>query len=446
MKKIIIILIFLSLTTSILKADFKQDLSRNFLKSLGSAAATAAGLPVNEVTTVANALYNKDFKTAFATLTQYATDSALDAIPVYGQIKFLSDLAISFGNVIFTYIGNEATKIAWKRFLQLDDKDRNDWLNGEYEATIDEIVGIKKVDKNQLRNMFRSAWEEYKKKKQKQKLYLEYMAKIAKVLKMAEDKVTPDSYSPRNGAKVHLDTPIEIWKSKNNYFKLTLTLPDGQSSVLFLKDSNPEKSKIISFKLSDFKNINWNSVFNNPDYQDGVPVTIKVDAAVYDYTGLMKSLMPDMVTPKQNLVKKGYNIIEHTSWNFVVIQDAITCKGTLSGNMTYTVSSNLEGESTMSETIDPTSIIFTCNKNGKAQINIDGEVLSGKCENGVGYFTVPLGYGNLTLHIKSYCNPTKLTFYSTGLLQKIYPEAITNEDGSTMDYIVKLYNIKGSLH
>ena len=224
---------------------------------------------------------------------------------------------------------------------------------------------------------------------------------------------------------------------------MTIHLPDGQASVLYLKDSDPEKSKTIYFKLSSFKNLDWKKLFNDEKYSDGVPVTINVDSAVYDYTGLMKSIMPDMITPGQNIVKKGDPVL-HTEWNLKVISNSKTCKGNLTGNMSFTLYINLSGETVESYSIDPTSVVFTCYEDGIAKLNLDGEVISGSCEKNVGHFSVPSG--SLVFHITTYCDPIRLSFYSTGYIQEIIPDAIQNEDGSTMNAIIKVYNVKGSLH
>ncbi len=441
MKKIsvVLFLIFFSFS-SLLKADINSDLDKSLYMSIGSAAAKAAGLPVDEVNSIAQALKNGDFKSAIFNLASWATDNALDLIPVYGQAKFAADLVLSFGNVLMTYLGNEVIKSAWNVFVNLDDAERNAWLKGEYVPEIDGLYGMRLVDKNKMRQMFKNAWTKFEKNKKQSKIYMEYMAKISKLIKRAKERLTPSLFYPSDGAKVYPDTKIELWNAKNNYFKLTLHLPDDANSIKIIK--NPDlNAKTTSFTLNEFSGVDWNKYFTT---NKEIKVTISVIAGVYDTTGLMKDLMPDIVTPKQNLIKiKDLNdkIYEKFSFSLVVLPKGIKCSGKLSGIL-YADYTTSEGDTiTQSFPIDPTQIEYFCDPNSKKavlKIIDDGITLQGECDkNGSGSFSIPL-QGGIILYLNASCNPFNLSFYSSGSYtqyQQMDDELIS----------VTLHNIRGSL-
>ena len=447
MRKIagLIIVLFMAMCIS-LKADIQTDLNKSLYMSIGSAAAKAAGLPVDEVASIATALGSGDFKTAFFDLANWATDSALDLIPVYGQAKFAADMVVNFGNVLMTYLKNQVIQSAWKAFVNLDDTTRKEWLNGEYVPEIDELYGIRLVNKEEMRSMFRKAWNEYEKHQKQAKIYMDAMAKIAKLIKRAKSRLAPSLFYPNDGSKVKLNSKIEIWNAKNNYFKIVLSLPDGKTSTKFIKNSDLN-SKTTSFTLREFKGINWDDYFkNNPD---GINVTLNITAGIYDTTNLMKTLMPDMVTPKEHLLKiedLNGKIFEKFQFSLKVLSEEISCSGQISGIFYYDYSASNGLSSTDSSDVDA-NIRYRCNpKTKKAQLDFldDGTHLSGKCDdNGVGLFSVPLGMGSLVLYLKPACKPVRLSFYSTGSYSQ--QTEIINEDGSSSFITVTLSNLRGSL-
>ena len=75
-------------STSLFASNIEEDLNKSLYYSIGMAAGKAAGLPVEEVTSIANALKKGDLKNAFLNLASWASDSALDLIPLYGPVKF----------------------------------------------------------------------------------------------------------------------------------------------------------------------------------------------------------------------------------------------------------------------------------------------------------------------------------------------------------------------
>ncbi len=447
MKKVL--LCFLSLMiffTGSLKADLQSDLNKNLYKSIGSAAAKAAGLPLDEVTSIASAFEKGDFKTAFSNLASWATDSMLDLIPVYGPAKFASDLVISFGNVLMTYINNSIIESMWQRFMNLSDSEKEDWLNGNDDdyPEMTYYYGSLNVTPDELRKIFKTAWKEYKKQQKQAKTYMEYTAKISKIIKQAQEKLTPDLYYPSNGSKIKISSKIEIWRSKNNYFKLVLKLPDGATYTKFIKDpSDPNKNHITSFKLTDFEGIDWNKYFQQ--YPEGVNIKIDVTAAVYDTTGLMKILMPDLVTPKNSIVKiKNYdgNIFEKTQFQFTVVSDIISCEKRLYGKLYFDYSFYIDS-GTESTDVFSTNMKFQCDINsGKAILDLDGSKISGRCENKKGYFSGPLGYGSIVLNIVVSCEPEKLTVSSSG--SYIYRYTFYDDNGNPEEIYIEFKNIRGT--
>ncbi len=450
MRKVIILLIFqLLFSINLIASNLEKELNNSLLYSIGSAAAKAAGLPVDEVKSIATSLKNGDLKTAFLNLASWASDSALEMIPLYGPAKFAVEMVNSFGNVLFTYLGNEVIKSAWKAFINLDDAEKNEWLNGGFVPEIDELYGMRIVDKDKMRRMFAQAWEEYKKQKQNAKTYMDIMGKIAKVIKLAKNKMTPSLYYPPEGGKITINTEIQIWRSKNNYFKIELFLPDGQSVAKIIKDpTDPDKVKITKFKLSDFNNVDWNKYFTQ--YPDGFNVRIKVTASVYDYTGLMKMIpqVSDLLSPKQSIVMVNGldgNIFEKTEFSFKVISNYISCEGRIHGTMYFNFYSDyLSDKDSVPLSLN---INYQCDKStGKAKLFLKDENtnISGTCdENGVGKFFTPSGCGNLNFYIKVSCNPLKLSFYSTGECSQT--QNVKDEEGNEIPVTVTIKNLKGTL-
>ena len=450
MKKITIyfISILILFSASSLKADLKQDMNKEFLKSLGYSVGEVAGIPTEEVAKVATALGNYDLKTAFLTLASYVTDNALNAIPIYGPAKFLADLGTRFGNLLNSYMKSQYTIKVWNKFLQLNNTLKQRWLNGEYVGDIDDYYDLyyKKFipDKSKLISTIRTAWEDYKKKQKQAKVLMSVMAKITKVIKQAKEKTSPDLYMLQNSQKIKIGTPIEIWKSKNNYFIITLFTPEGNSVPKRIKE--PSKSTTFKIKLSDFSGIDWNKLFEK--YPEGVPVTLNIKAGVYDTTGLMKKYMPDLVSPKENIVAiPGYPVSENAQFRFTVIPEIqqISCQKHVSGPMSLSYSIPNYGSDVYRLTGE-TNLKYTCSTEGEASLNLDDQItLKGKCtQDGIGKFTWNTGYGSLVLYLTVSCDPVSLTFYSTGSFKQTENCGIVREDGSCAPLSIIFSNYKGS--
>lgn len=271
------------------------------------------------------------------------------------------------------------------------------------------------------------------------------MAKITKVIKQAKEKTSPDLYMLQNGQKIKIGTPIEIWKSKNNYFIITLFTPEGNSVPKRFKD--PSNSTTFKIKLSDFLGIDWNKLFEK--YPDGVPVTLNIKAGVYDTTGLMKKYMPDLVSPKENIVAiPGYFVSENAQFRFTVIPEIqqISCQKHVSGPMSVSYSIPKYGSDVYRDTGE-TNFKYTCSPEGEASLNLDNEVnIKGKCtQDGIGKFTWNTGDGSLVLHFSVSCDPVSLKFYSTGSYTQTINCGIVNEDGSCSPVSIIFSNFRGSL-
>jgi len=174
---------------------------------------------------------------------------------------------------------------------------------------------------------------------------------------------------------------------------------------------------------------------------------LNIKAGVYDTTGLMKRYMPDLVSPKENIVAiPNYPISETTSFKFIVIPEfqGITCNKHLSGPMSFSFSSSLGSDSYNYN--GETNLKYTCSPEGDASLNLDNQItLNGKCsQDGKGKFTWNSGMGSLALHFTVSCNPVSLTFYSTGSYTETVECGIMNEDGSCSPVSVTISNFKGS--
>ena len=449
-RKFILVTLMIFFSTSLFASNIEEDLNKSLYYSIGMAAGKAAGLPVEEVTSIANALKKGDLKNAFLNLASWASDSALDLIPLYGPAKFAVELVNSFGNVLYTYLGNEVIKSAWNAFLNLDDSEKQKWLNGEYVPEIDQLYGMRLVNKDDMRNMFSKAWKDYQKQQENAQIYMDAMAKISKVIKMAKNKLEPSLFFPSDGSEITTGTTIELWRAKNNYFKLVLTLPDGSTYTKFIKDpTDPYKEKVTKFKLAEFEGVDWNKYFK--EFPDGVNVKINVTAAVYDYTGLMKTLPPlkDLITEKENLVlieDLNGKIFEKISFNFKVVPGTLNCQGNLKGVMYFDFTSDVLSDSDsvdLSETIS-----YQCNPStGKASLLFinDSLLVSGTCNgDGVGKFSLPIGCGNLTINLTVYCNPLKISFNSSGSCSQT-EEVETDDQGNMEAITITIKNLRGTL-
>ena len=100
--------------------------------------------------------------------------------------------------------------------LNLDDSEKQKWLNGEYVPEIDQLYGMRLVDKEKMRNMFFKAWKDYQKQQENAQIYMDAMAKISKVIKMAKNRLEPSLFYPSEGSEITTGTTIELWRSKNN--------------------------------------------------------------------------------------------------------------------------------------------------------------------------------------------------------------------------------------
>ncbi len=388
MKKIFIltmvVVLFLFHTSLTFASSLEEDMNKAVFSSLGDAVAQVieekSGVPASSAGTITGYFSTGDFKDGFLEIVKLATDTAISAIPVLGTVKFAISLETSLISTWKTWLDWTEISAVWNKFKGLSDSEKQSWLNGGTIEEIDYSGAEAYVERNgyNLRTLFKKYYDT----EQKGKQYMEYIKKISKLLYDARYLVEPSLYSSlSSSSKIKLNTPIKIWRSGNNYFKITVTSSDGQSGSIIKKFTDSETT--FTFSLSDFTDIDWSKALSeNPD---GVKVNFKIDAALWDYTGLIEKLMgSDYVTPKEKILRNipGQDKTSVSlTFNAILVNDSTTQKFVfnLSGNLTfdyYSVSTCRTKSSTFQESLPLDNFVLhvTCKTDGTGSaVDSDGE-------------------------------------------------------------------------
>ncbi len=388
MKKIFVLMIFtvvfLFNANLVFASSLEEDMNNAVFSSLGDAVAQVieekAGVPASSAGTITGYFAAGDFKDGFLEIVKLATDTAISAIPVLGPVKFAVSLESSLIGTWKTWFDWTEISSVWDKFKNLSDSEKQSWLNGGTIEEIDYSGAEAYLERNgyNLRTLFKKYYDA----EQNGKTYLDYVKKISELLNDAKYLVEPSLYSSlSSSSKIKLNTPIEIWRSGNNYFKITVTSSDGQSESIIKKFSDSEST--FTFSLSDFTNIDWSEALSeNPG---GVNVSFKIDAAIWDYTGLIEKLMgSDYVTPNEKILRNVPGQDKSSAsltFSTILTNDSATQKFdiNLSGNLTfdyYSVSTCGTKSSTFQDSLPLDGLILhvTCKTDGTSSaVDSDGE-------------------------------------------------------------------------
>ena len=450
MRKHLLALIFLVSFSSLGFGGIPSDeMNKAVLEALGSAVEKALDLPASSVGKIAGYFSVGDFKNAFFEIVNLATDTAISSIPIVGTVKFAAELEVALINLAKKYIDAKLVDAAWDVFESFTDREKQAWLNGDLDIEgifankLKNRLGMSYywyIERNvkNLKELFKKYWDEQK----RAKLYMEYVAKIASLIERAKYLIEPSLYYPSDGSTVKLTDKIQIWTSGNNYFKLDISLPDGKTATLKIKD--PEDSNIVSFKFADFEGLDWNHYFS--EYPDGVDVTLRVTAAVYDSTGLIEKLMgSDYVTPKEKIIRNipGQDkVAVHVTFHFKVVSEEIKKSFNIVGTFSYHYyfeDFDMGGDESDSISLH---MDLTCNPGtGSARaVDEDGDVWTGSCSlNGQNLSaSLSLNLSGLLLHLNLDFSSRTAKLWSQG----------TYEDYGYYDgefFYFQISNVRGTL-
>ncbi len=328
----VFIVVMLFISVFCIKRGFSENINTAMDKAVLSAWGETftkiieekTNVPASSAAKIAGYISAGDYKNGLFEFFKLANDVVYSSIPVIGTAKFVVELESTLINVWKQYIDWYLISSKWSYFKTLNDSEKEQWLNGYIDIPELEFgggAGYLVNNKYDIRTLFKKYWENAK----SAETYMDGIKQIGEMFEKA--KYLSDTWfiSPNENSTIDINDILYLCPCDNNMFRFILTLPDGKTASFIKKISIEEgENKDVKLKLTDFSGVDWSYYKGQSDSN----IKIKVQAAVWDSSGLVESVMgSEYVSPKEkilmNVPNQEKSYVENT-FSFNLKTDAPT--------------------------------------------------------------------------------------------------------------------------